>query len=52
MVPDETVHLNENDLPAQSVTGGDVGGGHGAEVHRSGRLVPGDIPKADPVPVV
>ena len=30
--------------------GGDVGGGHGAEVHGDGRLVSSETPKADKLP--
>ena len=39
-------------MPARIITDGDVGGGHGAEVHKGGRLVPGETLKADPMPRV
>ena len=42
--------VTHNDLPAQSVTGGDVGGGHGAEVHGGGRLVSSENLKEDTLP--
>ena len=41
-----------NDLPARSITGGDVRGVHGAEVHRGDRIVPIETPKADTMPGV
>ena len=41
-----------NDMPARHITGGDVGGGHGAEVNGGGILVPSETPKADTMPGV
>ena len=37
---------------AQSITGGDVGGGHGAELHGDERLVPSETPKSYNMPGV
>ena len=34
------------------ITSGDVGGGHGAEVHGGGILIPSETPKADTIPRV
>ena len=39
-----------DELPTRSITGGDVGGGDGAEVHGCGRFVPGVTLKADYMP--
>ena len=39
-------------MKARRITGRDVGGGHGAEVHRGGRLIPSDNTKADTMPGV
>ena len=41
-----------NDLSARSITGGDVGRGHGAELYRGGRLVPSETLKVDTMPRV
>ena len=39
--------VTHNDIPARRIMGGDVGGGHGAEVHGVGILVPSETPNAD-----
>ena len=39
-------------MPYWHIMGRDIRGGHGAEVHRGGRLVMGETPKADPMPRV
>ena len=41
-----------NDMPSQIIMGGNVGRGHGTEVNRGGRLVPGETPEADTMPGV
>ena len=41
-----------NDFSARIITGGDVRGGHGAEVHGVGRLLSSETPKADTLPGV
>ena len=44
--------VTHNDMPNRSIMVGDVGGGHGAEVQRGGRLVPVDTAKAGSMPGV
>ena len=42
----------KNDMPEQNIMGGDVGGGHSAEFHGGGRLLPIETLKADIMPKV
>ena len=44
--------VTHNEIPTLRITGGDVGGGHGADVNGDGGHVQGDTPKADPMPGV
>ena len=44
--------VTQNDIPVWSITGGDFGGVHGAEVNGGGRLVLSETPKADAMPGV
>ena len=44
--------VTHNDMPDRHIMGGDFGGGHRDEVHRVGRLVRGEAPKADSMPGV
>ena len=39
--------VTHNDMPARHITGGDFGGGHGAEVYGGGRLVLSETPNVD-----
>ena len=45
----QRLQVRHNDMPARSITGGEIIGGHGAEVHGGGIFVPGETPKADPM---
>ena len=45
-------NVTHNDIPARHFMGGDVGGGHGAEVHRGVRLIPSETMKTDTMPGV
>ena len=44
--------VTHNYMPARRITSGDVGGGHGSEVHGGGRLVSIETLKADTIPGV
>ena len=46
------VNVMHNEIPAQRITGKNMRGGHGAEVHGVRRLVLSETPKADIMPEV